>query len=70
MRIETIDEVLASIREYAQAHAVSPDRLRDYFLIGIYAEGRLVPSAQITQGVVAVMVPPDGPAPVDLDLSA
>ena len=69
MRIETLDEVLASIREYAQAHAVSPDRLRDYFLIGIYAEGRLVPSAQITQGVVAVMAP-EGAVPVDVDLSA
>ena len=68
MRIETIDEVLASIREYAQAHAVSPDRLRDYFLIGIYAEGRLVPSAQITQGVVAVMAP-EGSVPVDVDVS-
>ena len=68
MRIETLEEVLASIREYAHAHAVSPERLRDYFLIGIYAEGRLVPSAQITQGVVAVMAP-DGAVRVDVDVS-
>ena len=70
MRTETIDDVLDDIRVYAHAHAVSPERVRDYFLIGIYAEGRLVPSAQITQGVVALMTPPDGAVPVDVDLSA
>ena len=30
----TLDNVLDDIREYAQAHAVSPERLRDYFLPG------------------------------------
>ena len=67
--MKTLDEVLDDIREFAQANRVSPDRLRDYFLIGIYAQGRLAPSAHITQGVVAVMAPED-PVPVDVDLSA
>ena len=69
IHIKTIDEVLEDIRVYAHAHSVSPGRVRDYFLIGIYAEGRLVPSSHITQGVVAVMAP-DGSVPVDVDLSA